>query len=142
MTDQPTYGVVDASYQAAGQLAGLSKLVNDFYDLMEALPEAARIRAMHPEDLTASRDKLTLFLSGWLNGPRLFSAKYGKGISMPRAHGHLPINDEDRIAWMTCMSKALDQQDYEPDFKHYLLQQLNVPASRIVTLCEQQATNT
>lgn len=136
MTQQPVYGVDDASYQAAGQLEGLTKLVNDFYDQMETLPEAARIRAMHPADLTESRDKLALFLSGWLNGPRLFSAKYGKGISMPRAHSHLPINDADRVAWMTCMSKALDQQDYDPVFKDYLLKQLNVPASRIVTLCE------
>ena len=136
MTQQPVYGVDDASYQAAGQLAGLTKLVNDFYDQMETLPEAARIRAMHPEDLTESRDKLALFLSGWLNGPRLFSAKYGKGISRPRAHSHLPIHDADRVAWMTCMSKALDQQDYDPAFKDYLLKQLNVPASRIVTLCE------
>lgn len=136
MSDQPVYGVDDASYQAAGQLAGLTKLVNDFYDQMETLPEAARIRAMHPADLTESRDKLALFLSGWLNGPRLFSEKYGKGISMPRAHSHIPIKDEDRVAWMTCMSKALDMQDYEPAFKDYLLTQLNVPASRIVTLCE------
>ncbi len=137
----PVYGKEDASYQAAGGLEGLTKLVKDFYHVMSTLPEAQRIRAMHPQDLTVSSDKLALFLSGWLNGPRLFSEKYGKGISMPRAHTHLPIIDEDRVAWMKCMELALQQQDYEEEFKQYLLTQLNVPASRIVTLCEHQASN-
>ena len=137
----PIYGQQDASYQAAGGLEGITKLVKDFYHAMSSLPEAARIRAMHPQDLSVSSDKLTLFLSGWLNGPRLFSAKYGKGFSMPRAHTHLPIVDDDRIAWMKCMHVALQQQDYEEEFKVYLLAQLNVPASRIVTLCEHQQAN-
>ncbi|MCP4790616.1 MAG: globin, partial [Gammaproteobacteria bacterium] len=83
MTSSTTYGSGDTSYQAAGQLSGLTQLVNDFYDMMDSLPEAAHIRAMHPQDLTVSRDKLTLFLSSWLNGPRLYSEKYGKGITMP-----------------------------------------------------------
>lgn len=138
ISQAPNYGIEDASYQAAGQLQGLIKLVNDFYDIMETLPEAAHIRAMHPHDLSVSRDKLALFLSAWLNGPRLYAAKYGKGISMPRAHAHLPITDADRIVWLKCMSLALQQQDYAEDFKQYLLTQLNVPASRIVALCEQQ----
>ena len=43
MTDTPTYGVGDASYQAAGGIDGLRRLVNDFYDLMEQRPEAAAI---------------------------------------------------------------------------------------------------
>ena len=42
---------------------------------------------------------------------------------------------------MKCMELALQQQDYEEEFKQYLLTQLNVPASRIVTLCEHQASN-
>ncbi|HCH23647.1 MAG TPA: globin [Oceanospirillaceae bacterium] len=137
----PIYGQDDASYQAAGGLQGLTRLVDDFYHVMSTLPAAARIRAMHPQDLTVSRDKLALFLSGWLNGPRLFSAKYGKGISMPRAHTHLPIVEEDKVAWMRCMELALQQQDYEDEFKAYLLAQLNVPASRIVTLCEHQSVS-
>ncbi|MDP6165091.1 MAG: group II truncated hemoglobin [Gammaproteobacteria bacterium] len=136
MTSSTTYGSGDTSYQAAGQLSGLTQLVNDFYDMMDSLPEATHIRAMHPQDLTVSRDKLTLFLSSWLNGPRLYSEKYGKGITMPQAHAHLPIDDRDRSAWMECMNLALQKQDYAEDFKAYLLTQLNVPASRIVTLCK------
>ncbi|HRY16052.1 MAG TPA: globin, partial [Candidatus Competibacteraceae bacterium] len=85
ITDEPQYGVGDASYQAAGGETGIRKLVDAFYDAMERLPEAEKIRKMHPADLTVSRDKLTLFLCGWLNGPALYSKKYGP-IRIPQAH--------------------------------------------------------
>lgn len=47
--DKPQYGVGDASYQAAGGKSGIRKLVDDFYDVMERLPEAEKIRGMHPK---------------------------------------------------------------------------------------------
>ena len=61
---QPKYGDGDASFRAAGGVVGLRTLVNDFYDIMEELPEAREIRDMHPTDLTVSRDKLSRFLCG------------------------------------------------------------------------------
>ncbi len=123
------YGTLDASYQAAGQFEGLVKLVNDFYDLMDTLPEAQTIRAMHPSDLTVSRDKLARFLSGWTGGPRLFAETYGP-ISIPSAHRHLSIGESERDAWLLCMEKALEKQPYAPEFRQYLLKQLAVPAER------------
>ena len=44
MTPAPTYGIGDASYQAAGGIAGLQRLVADFYRLMDKQPEAADLR--------------------------------------------------------------------------------------------------
>lgn len=123
------YGVEDASYQAAGEFEGLQKLVNDFYDIMDEIPEAKRIREMHPDDLTVSRDKLARFLSAWTGGPRLFKEKYGP-ISIPSAHSHLDIGESERDAWLLCMEKALKKQPYADDFKAYLLTQLAVPAER------------
>ncbi|MFT5604697.1 MAG: hemoglobin [Paracoccaceae bacterium] len=32
------YGVEDGSYKAAGELPGITKLVDAFYDFMEVLP--------------------------------------------------------------------------------------------------------
>ncbi len=124
------YGTEDASYQAAGKLAGITKLVNDFYDYMEVLEEASTIRAMHPNDLTVSRDKLICFLSGWLGGPRLYAPKYGQ-ISIPQVHRHLTIDSPERDAWLLCMKKAAADQPYEESFKKYLLEQLFVPAERV-----------
>lgn len=129
------YGIGDGSYRAAGELAGLTKLVDSFYDYMEELPEAKVIRAMHKDDLTDSRKKLAYFLSGWLGGPRLYSEHFGS-ISIPSAHRHLTVGYAERDAWMLCMEKAVEQQAYESSFKAYLIQQLKVPAERIRVACE------
>ncbi len=134
-SDSPKYGVKDNSYKAAGELAGLTKLVDSFYDFMEALPEARVIRSMHSEDLTESRKKLSYFLSGWLGGPKIYSEHYGS-IAIPSAHKHLPIGHEEMEAWILCMQKVLDEQPYEDSFKVYLIEQLRVPAKRISVICK------
>ena len=72
MIDKSKYGIGNSSFQAAGGTAGIFQLVNYFYDCMETIPEAVVIRNMHPKDLTVSKDKLTKFISGWLNGPNTF----------------------------------------------------------------------
>ena len=131
-TEEPRYGEGDASFQAAGGVTGLRKLVDDFYDLMEQLPESKEIRDMHPEDLTESRDKLARFLCGWLGGPKLYREKYGP-IRLPSAHAHLNVNTRQRDAWLACMQKALEKQPYADSFKSYLIEQLNIPAERIRT---------
>ena len=132
--DLPVYGQSDSSYKAAGEYEGIRQLVNDFYIAMDTLPEAQTIRAMHPDDLTETRDKLTRFLCGWMGGPRLYREKYGP-IDIPVAHRHLIINEAERDAWLICMREALIKQPYELEFKNYLLKQLAVPAER----CRQAA---
>ncbi|MFE1814372.1 group II truncated hemoglobin [Metapseudomonas otitidis] len=125
------YGVGDASYQAAGGIDGLRRLVDDFYQQMDSLPEAAALRRLHPEDLAPSRDKLACFLSGWLGGPRLFSEKYGS-IAIPAFHARWPIDEGLSEAWLLCMERAIARQGYAADFAEYLLVQLRVPAERVV----------
>lgn len=129
--NNPPFGVGDASYQAAGGIDGLRRLVDDFYRLMDQLPEAAALRRMHPQSLDAARDKLACFLSGWLGGPRLFSEKYG-AISIPAFHAQWPIDQAGSDAWLHCMAQAIELQGYTPEFAEYLLTQLRVPAQRIV----------
>lgn len=129
-TLQPVYGTLDASFVAAGGIAGIEQLVNDFYDQMDVLPEAKVIRDMHPEDLTVSRDKLARFLCAWLGGPRRYAEKYGS-INIPGAHQHFNVGDSERDAWLLCMERAIAQQPYSQDFATYLLQQLRIPAERL-----------
>ena len=124
------YGVGDNSYQAAGALEGLTRLVDQFYDNMDQLAEFAYIRGMHRESLTESRQKLTYFLSGWLGGPRLYASHFGS-INIPQAHQHLTVGIERRDGWLACMQLAIADQPYEPAFKTYLIEQLAVPAERI-----------
>lgn len=81
-------------------------LVNRFYDEMNTSPAARTIRAMHPPDLSDSRDKLYWFLSGWLGGPPLYVER--KGHPRLRAR-HLPfaVNSDASEQWMACMRVAL-----------------------------------
>jgi hemoglobin len=132
MMDLNQYSTGDRSFQAAGGTPGLRQLVDDFYDAMDTISEAAKIRRMHPEDLTVSRDKLARFLSGWLNGPNTFRPKYGP-IHIPRAHHHLSIGEAEMEAWLQCMNIALEKQPYEAAFKTYMLRQLRIPAERCRT---------
>ena len=133
-TSSGEYGVSDNSYQAAGELAGITCLVDDFYDNMSTFPEAKIIRDMHPSDLTESRTKLAYFLSGWLGGPRIYAATFGS-LRIPAAHQHFPVGKSESEAWLHCMQKALEIQPYEDAFKVYLITQLRVPAERIRTVC-------
>lgn len=95
-------------YQRIGGEAGVRALVKRFYELMDELPEAHRIRKMHHISLKNSEDKLFMFLSGWMGGPQLFVEKFGHPRLRQR---HMPfsIGDEERDQWMLCMNQALDE---------------------------------
>jgi hemoglobin len=97
-------------YEQLGGEAGVRRLVDRFYDTMDNLPEARTIRGLHAKSLKASREKLFLFLSGWLGGPDLYSPRHGH----PRLRArHLPfsIGIAERDQWMACMRKALAEED-------------------------------
>lgn len=103
MTDLPS-----SYYDRIGGAAAVQALVDRFYALMDELPHAAPIRALHPDDLARSREKLYEFLSGWLGGPPLYIEKYGH----PRLRArHLPvfIGPSERDQWMLCMRRALEE---------------------------------
>ncbi len=93
-------------YEAIGGAEATQRLCDRFYDLMDSLPEAAEVRALHPPDLTGSRDKFADFLSGWLGGPQRYVEKYGHPRLRMR-HIRFPIGDQVRDQWMLCMRLAL-----------------------------------
>jgi hemoglobin len=106
-------------YELLGGEQGVRRLVDRFYDLMDTLPEAAGIRALHPESLEGSREKLFLFLSGWTGGPPLYIERFGH----PRLRArHLPfaIGESERDQWMMCMRRALDEMEIDPLFRQQL----------------------
>ena len=108
-------------YETIGGEATIARLTDSFYALMASVPQFAGIRAMHPEDLSESRDKLFMFLSGWLGGPDLFVEKFGH----PRLRGrHMPfaIGTSERDQWVACMSLAMEQVGIEAAMRERLLQ--------------------
>jgi hemoglobin len=124
------YGIGAASYEAAAQEAGLSRLVDAFYDYMDTLDQARTIRAMHPADLALSRAKLKAFLCAWLGGPNQYREKFGP-ISIPGAHARFTIDESERDAWLECMRRAVEDQPWDPAFKLYFMRAIAVPAERV-----------
>lgn len=120
-----------------GGQEGIRVLVDCFYDIMDDLPEARRIRDMHPPDLGPIREKLSLFLCGWLGGPALYREKYGP-INLTGLHSFLNIDIAERDMWLSCMKQALDKQPISDDLKEFLLERFRVPAARICAWCQQQ----
>ena len=134
MTQQDAYGHEDNTYRAAGEQTGIRSLVDCFFDIMADDPRYEVIYNWHPADKEESRDKLALFLCGWMGGPKPFVAKYGP-ISIPNVHRHLQITEVERDLWLECMGRALHQQDYPAALIDYLLRQLFIPAERIRQAC-------
>jgi hemoglobin len=132
------FGVEDGSYLAAGGHEGVTSLVDTFYRVMDTLAEAEVIRAMHPDDLTPSREKLTVFLAGWLGGPRNYATRFGP-IRIPAAHKHLAIDEAARAAWMRCMEIAVgEQKNWSPEFSAYFLEAIAHPARMVLKKAQAQ----
>ncbi len=108
MADSPNPPPVDPTslFARLGGEAGVRRLVDRFYDLMDTLPETKVLRDLHPESLAGSRDKLFWFLVGWTGGPPMFVERFGH----PRLRArHLPfsIGAAERDQWMRCMRQAI-----------------------------------
>jgi hemoglobin len=87
-------------------LIQIREIVEAFYDVMEADEKAKTIRQMHPEDLTSSREKLFMFLTGWTGGPQLYIERYGHPF-LRRRHLPFKIGEEERDQWIYCMTKGM-----------------------------------
>lgn len=111
------------AYELLGGEKVLRQLVHRFYEVMDTLPEAKPLRAMHFESLAGSEEKLFMFLSGWLGGPNLFAEKFGH----PRLRArHMPfkISKPERDQWMLCMVHAFDDLQVAEPLRSELLHSL------------------
>jgi hemoglobin len=109
-----------APYAMMGGEEKVRALVNRFYDLMDESPDFFGIRKLHPPTLDGSREKLFMFLSGWLGGPPIYVDAYGH----PRLRArHMPfaIGAAERDQWMACMSEAMADVGVEMRLRERLI---------------------
>ena len=97
-------------YQRLGGEAGVRRLVNTFYDLVESQPEGRPLRVMHNEGsgLAHVRDTQFMFLSGFLGGPQLYVEQFHHA-NVRQMHAHLAIGEEEAQSWLACMDMALEK---------------------------------
>ncbi|MCX5765134.1 MAG: group II truncated hemoglobin [Gemmatimonadetes bacterium] len=115
---------LEIPYELVGGDVGVRALVDRFYDLMDNAPEAGEIRSMHAPSLKASREKLYLFLCGWLGGPQLYVEQYGHPRLRAR-HLPFPIGSQARDQWLWCMDRALATHEMPAPLRASLRQKLH-----------------
>ena len=117
-------------FEVMGGDAGIRRLVDRFYDLVDSAPEAKTIRSLHAKSLKASRDKLHLYLMMWTGGPQTYVEINGH----PRLRArHLPftISSRERDEWLWCMDRALDEQPMPDDLREDLRGKLHALADHM-----------
>jgi hemoglobin len=117
-------------YEQLGGDAGVRKLVDRFYDLIDSAPEAATIRALHAKSLKASREKLHLYLSMWTGGPTTYSDRFGHPRLRMR-HFPFRIGTVERDEWLWCMDKSLNEHEMPDETRELLRQRLHALADHM-----------
>ena len=85
-------------------------LVDRFYDLMDLEPGYTALRAAHGTELANAREKLKMFLTGWLGGPQRYTEQFGHPRLRMR---HMPfsIGIAERDQWVACMDQAMQETE-------------------------------
>jgi hemoglobin len=99
---------VNTPFQWLGGEERVRALTDRFYDLMDLEPAYKELRAAHGTELTQAREKLFMFLCGWLGGPSYYTDQFGHPRLRMR---HMPfaIGIKERDQWVACMDQAMTE---------------------------------
>ena len=119
-------------YKALGD-EGVTRMIDRFYHHMDTLPEAREVRAMHADDLSEMRDKLSTWFISWMGGPQRYNERFGR-VHMPEAHAQFAITAETADAWLLCMRRALEEVAPEdpPDFVDLIMPRMEAMAKMLI----------
>jgi hemoglobin len=98
---------------------GIKTLANVFFEVMDELPLAADIRAMHAENLDHIKRMLSAYLTGWMGGPPVYQAIKGT-VCLTEPHEMFRIGPKERDQWLACMDEALIRIDASDELKAML----------------------
>ena len=93
-------------YQMLGGAAGVRRLVDAFYDVMETDPAYSELRAMHQADLAPTREALAGFFSAWMGGPRDWITSQG-GFCIMSRHAAMGVTPQTAGQWLHAMRQAM-----------------------------------
>jgi hemoglobin len=112
----PTQATERTPFEWIGGEARVRELVDRFYDLMDLEPAYKELRAVHGSELDSAREKLFMFLCGWLGGPQHYIERFGH----PRLRArHMPfvIGTQGRDQWLACMDQAMGEIGVDEDLR-------------------------
>ncbi|HEX7752275.1 MAG TPA: group II truncated hemoglobin [Novosphingobium sp.] len=121
------------AFDLLGGAPVVRRVVDRFYDLMDADADYAELRSLHAQDLAPMRDSLTGFLTAWLGGPRdWFDERPGR--CMMSAHKGVAITEASARQWADAMSRAVLDSVEEGDLVEKLAQALSGMALSMASL--------
>lgn len=112
----------------------ISRLVNQFYNLVFVHPEISHLFKTEKEVI---KEKQRLFLTQFLGGPALYSEQYGHPQLRARHLPH-PIGNDEAVAWLACMSKAISTLPIDEPLKDELFKRFVPTAMFMVNQGEDQ----
>lgn len=87
-----------------------------FYDVMDEMPQAEKIRKMHSIHKGDIKKKLYEYLVGWLGGPCIYQDNTG-AVCLTEPHKKYSIGEIERDAWLTCWYEALERVGISEEVK-------------------------
>lgn len=111
-------------FDELGGQAGIRKVVEAFYPKVRKDPLLA---PLFTNDIDSIMYKQERFLSQFFGGPDLYTAEFGHPRMRAR---HMPftIKPEHADAWLSCMSRALEETVESEELRAAVIERLKVSA--------------
>lgn len=109
-------------------------LVDRFYELVFVHPQISHLFKTEKEVI---KEKQRMFLTQFLGGPALYTQRYGHPQMRARHMPH-PIGQEDAVAWLSCMAKAIGTLHIDEALKDELFKRFVPTAMFMVNQEEDQ----
>ena len=112
----------DTAYKRVGGSHVVRAIVTHFFDVMEEQePALAALHRCEPPGHVneATRERLTVFLIGWLGGPKQ-PAEERRGPPISFRGVRIAVSGAMGDAWLRCMHQALDCATIDPVVRRYL----------------------
>lgn len=119
-------------YELMGGEQTIRRLVEAFYPRVQQDPD---IKDLFPSDITPIMEKQYLFLTQFFGGPPRYNEQYGHPMLRAR-HMHFPINERRALAWLHCMSAALDEIELAPEVREQVWNRLLSTAAHMINTNE------
>lgn len=94
-------------FNQLGSLTAIKQLANEFYDVMDSDPAFKDLRALHPQKLVKTKQKLFRFLTHWFGGPKLLPRVPPSAALLALRHHHIELSAQSAKLWLACMDNAM-----------------------------------
>ena len=120
-------------YEMMGGAETIRRIVEAFYPRVQADPELSPI---FPADITPVMEKQYMFLTQFFGGPQLYSEVHGHPMLRAR-HMRFPITNRRALAWLRCMTEALDEVGLTGEVREQAFERLRFTAAHMINTREE-----